>query len=188
MKVAFYGAGYVGLVQAAVLADVGHEVCCVDVDEYKIEALKKVFTNNYTENFLTFTTDSKVGVFFSELQFIEVGTPPDEDGSADLQYVFKVTETIAKHMNSTKIIIDKSTVPVCTADKLKQKISSELSGREESYEFYVVSNPGFLKEGDAVNDCKRLDRIVIGTDSNYVEAKPRELYAPFNRNHEKIFV
>ena len=120
---------------------------------------------------MTFTTDSKVGVLFSELQFIAVGTPPDEDGSADLQYVLKVAETIAKHMNSTKIIIDKSTVPVGATDKLKQKISSELKGREESYEFYVVSNPEFLKEGDAVNDCKRPDRIVIGTDSNYVEAK-----------------
>lgn len=200
MRVTFYGIGYVGLVQAAVLADAGHEVCCVDIDTQKIENLKKgiipiyepglsqIVSNNYEQGRLVFTTDPKQGVDFSELQFIAVGTPPDEDGSADLKYVLKVAETIATHMTDSKIIVDKSTVPVGTAEKVKNKVDEVLSTRASQPEFFVVSNPEFLKEGDAVKDCKRPDRIVIGTDSEHAEKVIRELYAPFNRNHDRIIV
>lgn len=200
MKVTFYGIGYVGLVQATVLADAGHEVCCVDIDEIRIDNLKKgiipiyepgltpLVEKNFAEGRLTFTTDAEFGVNFGDLQFIAVGTPPDEDGSADLKYVLKVAETIATHMTSPKVIIDKSTVPVGTADKVKAQVQSVLEQRGSNLEFSVVSNPEFLKEGAAVSDCKRPDRIIIGTDSNDAEEQMRELYAPFNRNHEKIIV
>jgi len=200
MKVTFYGIGYVGLVQATVLADAGHDVCCVDIDETRINNLKKgiipiyepgltpLVEKNFADGRLIFTTDAKFGVEFGDLQFIAVGTPPDEDGSADLKYVLKVAETVATHMTTPKVIIDKSTVPVGTADKVKAKIQSVLHERESDLEFAVVSNPEFLKEGAAVNDCKRPDRIIIGTDSKKAEEQMRELYAPFNRNHEKIIV
>jgi UDPglucose 6-dehydrogenase len=198
MKVTVFGIGYVGLVQAAVLADAGHDVYCVDIDEGKIENLKKgvipiyepgltpLVETNYQEGRLHFTTDAKEGVLHGDIQFIAVGTPPDEDGSADLRYVLAVAETIAQNMTSTKIIVDKSTVPVGTADKVKAKISEVLSQRNESFDFYVVSNPEFLKEGAAVADCTKPDRIVIGTDSEYVQEAMRELYAPFNRNHDRM--
>ena len=203
MKVTFYGIGYVGLVQAAVLADAGHDVCCVDIDQNKIDELKKgiipiyepgltpLVESNYAEGRLAFTTDAEFGVNFGELQFIAVGTPPDEDGSADLKYVLKVAETIATYMTSPKVVIDKSTVPVGTADKVKAGINRVLDTRFSSGDkpsFAVVSNPEFLKEGSAVSDCKRPDRIIIGTDSTEAEELMRELYAPFNRNHEKIIV
>lgn len=200
MKVTFYGIGYVGLVQAAVLADAGHEVCCVDIDEKKIARLKQgeipiyepglsqLVKSNYEQGRLIFTTDSKQGVDFGELQFIAVGTPPDEDGSADLQYVLKVAHTIASQMNEPKIIVDKSTVPVGTAEKVSDKVREVLAERSVDIDFTVVSNPEFLKEGDAVKDCKRPDRIVIGTDSEVAEKRLRELYAPFNRNRERIIV
>ncbi|MBH0055745.1 UDP-glucose/GDP-mannose dehydrogenase family protein [Pseudoalteromonas sp. SWXJZ94C] len=200
MKVTFYGIGYVGLVQATVLADAGHDVCCVDIDETRINNLKKgiipiyepgltpLVEKNYADGRLIFTTDAKFGVEFGDLQFIAVGTPPDEDGSADLKYVLKVAETVATHMTTPKVIIDKSTVPVGTADKVRAKIQSVLNERKSDLEFAVVSNPEFLKEGAAVNDCKRPDRIIIGTDSKTAEEQMRELYAPFNRNHEKIIV
>lgn len=200
MKVTFFGIGYVGLVQAAVLADAGHDVCCVDIDATRIDNLKKgiipiyepdlapLVEKNYSEGRLTFTCDAKFGVEFGDLQFIAVGTPPDEDGSADLKYVLKVAETIATHMNSPKVIIDKSTVPVGTADKVRVQVQSVLDQRGSNLEFSVVSNPEFLKEGAAVSDCKRPDRIVIGTDSADAKELMRELYAPFNRNHEKIIV
>ncbi|MBF4328428.1 UDP-glucose/GDP-mannose dehydrogenase family protein, partial [Vibrio anguillarum] len=177
MKVTFYGIGYVGLVQAAVLADAGHDICCVDIDESRVENLKKgiipiyepgltaLVEKNYQEGRLSFTTDPKVGVDFGDLQFIAVGTPPDEDGSADLKYVLKVAETIATYMQSPKIIIDKSTVPVGTADKVRNTIQAILDNKGSKLTFSVVSNPEFLKEGAAVDDCKRPDRIVIGTDS-----------------------
>jgi len=200
MKVTFYGIGYVGLVQAAVLADAGHDVCCVDIDEARIENLKNgvvpiyepgltpLVEKNYAEGRLVFTTDAKFGVEFGDLQFIAVGTPPDEDGSADLKYVLKVAETIATYMQTPKVIIDKSTVPVGTADKVRLKVQGVLDSRDSNLSFSVVSNPEFLKEGAAVNDCKRPDRIVIGTDSKEAEELMRELYEPFNRNHEKIIV
>ncbi len=200
MKVTVFGIGYVGLVQAAVLSEVGHHVCCVDIDENKIENLKQgiipiyepgltpLVKENYAAGRIIFTTDAQYGVEFGDVQFIAVGTPPDEDGSADLKYVLAVAETIAKHMQSEKIIIDKSTVPVGTADKVKSCVQQVLQEREQGIPFHVVSNPEFLKEGAAVSDCMRPDRIVIGTDStdSKVESAMRELYEPFNRNHDRM--
>ncbi len=198
MKVTVFGIGYVGLVQGAVLADAGHDIMCVDIDSQKIEGLKNgivpiyepglapIVEQNYKEGRLQFTTNAAKGVDHGQIQFIAVGTPPDEDGSADLQYVLAVAETIASHMTNTKIIVDKSTVPVGTADKVNNKVSEILKKRNESIEFHVVSNPEFLKEGAAVSDCTKPDRIVVGTDSDYVEEMMRELYAPFNRNHDRM--
>ena len=198
MKVTVFGIGYVGLVQATVLAAVGHDVVCVDVDAAKVEGLKKgvvpifepglapLVKENHEAGRLRFTTDAVEGVAHGELQFIAVGTPPDEDGSADLKYVLAVARTIATHMTAPRIIINKSTVPVGTADRVKAAISAVLAERGEGIEFCVASNPEFLKEGAAVNDCMRPDRIVIGTDSDWVKDAMQELYAPFNRNHEKI--
>lgn len=200
MKVTVFGIGYVGLVQAAVLAEVGHQVICIDVDENKVERLKQghipiyepgleiLVKENFAAGRLQFTTDAAEGVKFGDLQFIAVGTPPDEDGSADLKYVLAVAETIATNMDSHKIVINKSTVPVGTGDKVKVKISETLDKLGKNLTYDVVSNPEFLKEGSAVNDCMRPDRIVIGTDSKIAEEHMRELYAPFNRNHEKIIV
>ena len=201
MKVTVFGIGYVGLVQGAVLAEVGHDVVCIDIDANKVERLKQghipiyepgleaLVKENHAAGRLNFTTDAAVGVKHGEVQFIAVGTPPDEDGSADLKYVLAVAETIAQHMEGHQIIIDKSTVPVGTADKVSAKITQVLAARQrEDLGFDVVSNPEFLKEGSAVADCMRPDRIVIGTNSNTAEDVMRELYAPFNRNHEKIIV
>ncbi|MGD2116815.1 MAG: UDP-glucose/GDP-mannose dehydrogenase family protein [Chromatiales bacterium] len=200
MNVTVFGIGYVGLVQAAVLADVGHDVFCVDVDEKKVENLKQgiipifepglapLVEHNYQEGRLHFTTNAEEGIQHGELQFIAVGTPPDEDGSADLQYVLAVAETIATHMQDRKIIVDKSTVPVGTADKVRAKVEEVLQKRGVDIDFHVVSNPEFLKEGAAVGDCTKPDRIVIGTDDEEVADVMRELYAPFNRNHDRIFV
>lgn len=198
MRVTVFGIGYVGLVQAAVLAEVGHNVVCVDVDQSKVDNLKNgvipiyepgltpLVTSNSEAKRLSFTTDSIVGVQHGEIIFIAVGTPPDEDGSADLKYVLKVAETIAQHMESPKVIINKSTVPVGTADKVSSQVSSTLQSLNKSIEFDVVSNPEFLKEGSAVGDCMRPDRIILGTDSENAEKLLRELYAPFNRNHDKV--
>ena len=201
MKVTVFGIGYVGLVQGAVLAEVGHDVVCIDIDANKVERLKQghipiyepgleaLVKENHAAGRLNFTTDAAAGVKHGEVQFIAVGTPPDEDGSADLKYVLAVAETIAKHMENHQIIIDKSTVPVGTADKVSMRIAQVLATRQrEDLGFDVVSNPEFLKEGSAVADCMRPDRIVIGTNSTTAEDMMRELYAPFNRNHEKIIV
>lgn len=201
MKVTVFGIGYVGLVQGAVLAEVGHDVVCVDIDANKVELLKQghipiyepgleaLVKENHASGRLNFTTDAAAGVKHGEVQFIAVGTPPDEDGSADLKYVLAVAESIAQHMESHQIIIDKSTVPVGTADKVSARIAHVLALRErKDLSFDVVSNPEFLKEGSAVADCMRPDRIVIGTSSATTEDVMRELYAPFNRNHEKIIV
>lgn len=201
MKVTVYGVGYVGLVQGAVLAEVGHDVICVDINKDKINrlmqghipifepGLENLVRQNYAANRLRFTTDAKVGVMHGEVQFIAVGTPPDEDGSADMRYVLAVAETIAEHMDNYRIIVNKSTVPVGTADKVSDCIQKKLTQREKSHlRFEVVSNPEFLKEGSAVSDCMRPDRIIIGTKSIDAEAVMRELYAPFNRNHEKIIL
>lgn len=200
MKIAVFGIGYVGLVQAAVLAEVGHDVVCVDVNAERVENLKNgiipiyepgltpLVERNYEAGRLQFTTDAEFGVKHGKIQFIAVGTPPDEDGSADLQYVLAVAKTIATYMESPKIVVDKSTVPVGTADKVAECIAAVLKTRGVSLDFDVVSNPEFLKEGAAVADCQRPDRIVIGTDSAVAESKMRELYAPFNRNHEKLIV
>ncbi|MFC3285763.1 UDP-glucose dehydrogenase family protein [Litchfieldella rifensis] len=201
MNVTVFGTGYVGLVQGAILAEVGHHVICVDVDAGKVERLKQgiipiyepglepLVKENYQAGRLDFTTDAVLGVRHGEVQFIAVGTPPDEDGSADLQYVLAVADTIAQHMESHRIIIDKSTVPVGTADKVKATVAATLEKRgRQDLSFDVVSNPEFLKEGSAVADCLKPDRIIIGTESEDTEETMRELYAPFNRNHEKIIV
>ena len=198
MKVTVFGSGYVGLVTGACLAEVGNQVVCMDVDEAKIEMLRagripiyepgleQMVERNATEGRLHFTTDADEAVQHGLFQFIAVGTPPDEDGSADLQYVLAVAETIAKHMNTYRIVVDKSTVPVGTADKVRAKILEVLQTREEQLEFDVVSNPEFLKEGAALDDFMKPDRIIIGTDNPRTTELLRELYAPFNRNHDRL--
>lgn len=198
MNVTVFGIGYVGLVQAAVLAECGHDVICVDIDQQKVDNLKKgiipiyepglepLVKENYEAGRLHFTTDARQGIEHGNLQFIAVGTPPDEDGSADLQYVLTVAKTIASYMTDRKVIVNKSTVPVGTADKVVDKINEILATRKVELEFEVASNPEFLKEGAAVNDCMKPDRIVVGTDSDYVVDTMRELYAPFNRNHDRM--
>jgi UDPglucose 6-dehydrogenase len=200
MKVTVFGIGYVGLVQAAVMAEVGHDVVCIDVDQAKVDKLKQghipifepgltpLVKSNYEAGRVDFTTDAARGVEHGEVIFIAVGTPPDEDGSADLKYVLAVAETIATYMTKHKVVINKSTVPVGTADRVKAKISQTLEKLDKKITFDVVSNPEFLKEGAAVNDCMRPDRIILGTDSAKAEKKLRELYSPFNRNHDKIIV
>jgi UDPglucose 6-dehydrogenase len=200
MKVSIFGTGYVGLVTGACLADVGHQVMCVDIDEGKIERLKQgiipiyepglesIVRENVAGGRLHFTSSAEEGVAFGDIQFIAVGTPPDEDGSADLQYVLAVAETIGRYMNGPRIVIDKSTVPVGTADKVRARIKAALEARGVDFDFDVVSNPEFLKEGAAVADCMRPDRIVIGTESVAVEKAMRELYAPMNRNHDRFIV
>jgi len=200
MNITFFGIGYVGLVQAAILADVGHQVVCVDIDQDKVDGLEKgiipiyepglsqIVVDNHKAGRLDFTTDAKRGVDHGAVQFIAVGTPPDEDGSADLQYVLAVAETIATHMQGSKIIVDKSTVPVGTADKVRAKVDEVLQQRGVLYEFHMASNPEFLKEGAAVADCQRPDRIVVGTDSDAAAEALRELYAPFNRNHDRLIL
>ena len=198
MKVTIFGTGYVGLVQGAVLADVGHDVICVDVDAAKVAALQAgripihepglqpMVQANQAAGRLRFSTDAREGVRHGALIFLAVGTPPDEDGSADLQHVLAVARTIATHMAAPKTIVNKSTVPVGTADQVAGVVRAVLAERGAQIAFEVVSNPEFLKEGAAVEDCKRPDRIVIGTASAAAEATLRELYAPFNRNHDRI--
>ncbi|NIC04171.1 UDP-glucose dehydrogenase family protein [Billgrantia bachuensis] len=201
MNVTVFGTGYVGLVQGAVLADVGHHVVCVDVDAAKVECLSKgdipiyepglepLVKDNFASGRLKFTTDAAEGVKHGQVQFIAVGTPPDEDGSADLKYVLAVAETIAQHMERDQVIINKSTVPVGTADKVRDKVDGVLEARgRKDLRFDVVSNPEFLKEGSAVGDCQRPDRIIIGTSSRVAEDMLRELYAPFSRQQDKMIV
>lgn len=198
MKVTVFGSGYVGLVTGACLAEVGNQVMCVDVDPAKIDllnnggvpiyepGLEAMVARNRAAGRLQFTTDAKTGVDFGLFQFIAVGTPPDEDGSADLQYVLSVAESIASHMQDFKIVIDKSTVPVGTADKVSAKITETLAARGAEIAFDVVSNPEFLKEGAAIDDFMKPDRIVVGTENPRSIEAMRELYAPFNRNHERV--
>ncbi|WP_010224114.1 UDP-glucose dehydrogenase family protein [Pseudomonas donghuensis] len=198
MKITVFGTGYVGLVTGTCLADVGHQVMCVDIDEAKIEGLKQgvipiyepgldeMVVRNFQEQRLHFTTSAEAAVAFGELQIIAVGTPPDEDGSADLKYVLAVAETIGQHMVEPKIVIDKSTVPVGTADKVSATISKVLQTRGISLKFDVCSNPEFLKEGAAIEDFTKGARIIVGTDSETVKVKMRECYAPYSRNHDKL--
>lgn len=198
MKVTIFGTGYVGLVTGTCLAEVGHEVTCVDVDQAKVDGLNNgvipiyepglepMVIKNHQQGRLHFTTDAAAAVDFAQVQFIAVGTPPDEDGSADLQYVLAVGKTIAEHMKDFKIVIDKSTVPVGTADKVSAAMAETLTARGADIDYQVCSNPEFLKEGAAVADFMKPDRIVIGTASERVEKTMRELYGPFNRNHDKI--
>ena len=198
MKITVFGTGYVGLVTGACLADVGHQVMCVDVDSTKIEGLKRgvmpifesgleaLVKQNFAAGTLQFTTDAVAGVRFGELQFIAVGTPPDEDGSADLRYVVEVAKTIATHMTDYKIVVDKSTVPVGTADKVRATMAAVLAERGVGLSFDVCSNPEFLKEGAAIEDFTKGARIVVGTDSAHVRERLGECYAPYTRNHDKM--
>ena len=200
MKVTIFGAGYVGLVTGACLADVGHQVMCIDVDSDKIEGLKRgvipIFEPGLDElvlrcldaGFMQFTTSAEEGVAFGEVVFIAVGTPPDEDGSADLQYVLSVAESVGQCMTEHRFVVNKSTVPVGTADKVRERIASVLDGRGMDIGFDVISNPEFLKEGAAIEDFMRPDRIVVGTESKKSEQTMRELYAPFNRQQDRMIV
>ncbi len=200
MKVTVIGTGYVGLVTGTCLAEVGNEVLCLDVDPRKIEILQSggipiyepglqdMVKRNVEAGRLSFTTDVEASVGFGDIQFIAVGTPPDEDGSADLQYVVAAARNIARHMDGFKLVVDKSTVPVGTADKVRVAIQEELDRRGADIEFCVASNPEFLKEGAAVDDFMKPDRIVIGTDSERATEMLRQLYAPFQRNRERLVV
>jgi len=197
MKVTIFGTGYVGLVTGACLAEMGNHVVCVDVDEAKVARLKNgeipifepglepMVLRNHEEGQLDFTTDPAPAIRHGEVIFIAVGTPPDEDGSADLQYVLAVARTIGRQLERYAVIVNKSTVPVGTADRVRAAVAEELAKRGVQIPFDVVSNPEFLKEGDAVEDCLRPDRIVLGSDSEKAVAVMRKLYAPFNRNHDR---
>ncbi|MEH8117773.1 UDP-glucose/GDP-mannose dehydrogenase family protein [Aeromonas allosaccharophila] len=200
MKVTIFGTGYVGLVQAAVLAEVGHQVCCVDVDDERIAALRlgqipfyepglaPLVESHLASGRLSFTVDPAIGVAHADLLLIAVGTPADEDGSADLQHVLTVADTIGRLMSSPKLVVTKSTVPVGTAQQVREHIELQLAERGLTLACEVAANPEFLKEGAAVNDCMRPDRIIIGCDSERALEQLRALYAPFNRNHDRIVV
>jgi len=200
VRVGIFGTGYVGLVTGTCLAEVGHDVVCVDVDAGKVErllqgiipiyepGLEPMVKSNHAAGRLDFTTDAARAIAHAEVLFIAVGTPPDEDGSADLQYVLQVARTIGEHLQRPAIIVDKSTVPVGTAGRVREAIAEVLAGRGVDIPFDVVSNPEFLKEGAAVEDCMRPDRIVLGVDSPAAAEKLKRLYAPFNRNHDRFVV
>jgi UDPglucose 6-dehydrogenase len=205
MKITIIGTGYVGLVTGACLAEIGHDVFCLDVDPHKIEilnnggvpihepGLQEIIARTRAHGRIKFSTDVQASVEHGEIQFIAVGTPPDEDGSADLQYVLEAARNIGRHMNGFKVIVDKSTVPVGTALRVRDVVVAELAARglaaSGEHRFSVVSNPEFLKEGAAVDDFMRPDRIVIGIDDDeagmLAREKMKHLYAPFNRNHER---
>ena len=210
MKITVIGSGYVGLVSGACLAELGNEVLCLDVDAHKINilqqggvpiyepGLEELIKNNVAAGRLRFTTDVAESVAHGLVQMIAVGTPSGEDGSADLQYVLAAARNIAKHMTEYKVIVDKSTVPVGTADKVKHAVQEELNKRGittlprpqagEGVLFSVVSNPEFLKEGAAIDDFNRPDRIVIGADDEHAIEHMRKMYAPFQRNHDRLMV
>ncbi|MFM5127120.1 UDP-glucose/GDP-mannose dehydrogenase family protein [Aeromonas veronii] len=200
MKVTIFGTGYVGLVQAAVLAEVGHQVCCVDVDDERIAALRlgqipfyepglaPLVESHLASGRLSFTVDPAIGVAHADLLLIAVGTPADEDGSADLQHVLAVADTIGRLMSRPKLVVTKSTVPVGTTQQVREHIELQLAERGLTLACEVAANPEFLKEGAAVNDCMRPDRIIIGCDSERALEQLRALYAPFNRNHDRIVV
>ncbi|GHT84923.1 UDP-glucose 6-dehydrogenase 2 [Betaproteobacteria bacterium] len=200
MKVTVIGTGYVGLVSGACLADVGNEVLCLDIDPAKIQTLEsgalpihepgllEVVQRNVAAGRLTFTTDIERGARHGVIQFIAVGTPPDEDGSADLQYVLAAARNIGRYMDGYRVVVDKSTVPVGTGDKVKAAIGTALQARKSGLDFAVVSNPEFLKEGAALDDFMRPDRIIVGAEDERAIELMREIYAPFQRNHEKLLV
>ncbi|MCX7218923.1 MAG: UDP-glucose/GDP-mannose dehydrogenase family protein [Burkholderiales bacterium] len=203
MKITIIGTGYVGLVTGACLAELGNDVFCLDLDQQKIDilngggipihepGLEEIVARNRSAERLVFSTDIAASVAHGDVQFIAVGTPPDEDGSADLQYVLAAARNIGKHMQGFKVIVDKSTVPVGTAERVGAAIEAELKLRGSNATYSVVSNPEFLKEGAAVEDFMRPDRIVIGCDDNSLgniaRAQIKKLYTPFNRNHERTF-
>ena len=198
MKVTVVGTGYVGLVTGACLAEMGNHVVCVDVDERKIRVLKEggipihepglkeVVQRNVAAGRLQFTNDIAASVAHGTLQFIGVGTPPGEDGSADLQYVVTAANSIGRYMTNYKVIVDKSTVPVGTAERVREAVRGALAARGLELDFAVVSNPEFLKEGAAVEDCMRPDRIIVGADDERAIQLMRALYMPFMRNHDRM--
>jgi UDPglucose 6-dehydrogenase len=200
VRLTIFGSGYVGLVTGACFAEAGNHVLCVDVDERKVEMLKRgespiyepgledLLKKNLAAGRLSFTTSAEEGVKHGLFQFIAVGTPPDEDGSADLKYVLAVAESIGKHLSDYRIVVNKSTVPVGTADKVKGKILETLKARGASIEFDVVSNPEFLKEGAALSDFMKPDRVVVGTDNPRTAELLKALYDPFTRNHDRMIV
>jgi UDPglucose 6-dehydrogenase len=200
MRITIFGSGYVGLVTGACLADAGNHVMCVDVDERKIAMLKAgevpihepgldvIVKRNFDVGRLRFTTDAQEGVQHGLYQLIAVGTPPDEDGSADLRYVLAVARSIGEHMAEYKVVITKSTVPVGTADKVREMVRSVLATRGSPIEFDTVSNPEFLKEGAAINDFMKPDRVIIGTDSERATELLRTLYEPFTHNRDRMIV
>ncbi len=200
MKITVIGAGYVGLVTGACLAEVGNDVLCVDIDTARIATLnaggvpihepglEPLIRRNEEAGRLRFTTDADAAVAHGALQFIAVGTPPGDDGSADMQYVLAAARGIGRRMTEFKIVVDKSTVPVGTADLVRAAIAEELSARGVDLTFAVASNPEFLKEGAAVEDFMKPDRIVIGTDDERAIAALRSVYAPFMRNHDRLLV
>jgi UDPglucose 6-dehydrogenase len=200
MKITVVGTGYVGLVGAACLAEVGNHVLGLDVNAEKIRILKEggipihepglleIVRRNVENGRLSFTTNIEEAVHFGEVQFIAVGTPPDEDGSADLQYVTEAARNIGRFMTNEKVIVDKSTVPIGTGDKVKAAVAEELKKRNINIHYSVVSNPEFLKEGAAVEDFMRPDRIVIGTEDPKAIEVMKKIYAPFQRNHERLVV
>src|SRR5688572_2241841 len=200
MRVTIFGSGYVGLVTGACLAEAGNHVMCVDIDANKIERLNRgeipihepgldaLIKRNVEAERLEFTTDAAKGVDHGLFQIIAVGTPPDEDGSADLRYVLAVAHTIGTHMSRYCVVITKSTVPVGTADKVRAELTSTLKKRDANIEFDVVSNPEFLKEGAAIEDFMKPDRVVIGTDNPRTQELLRALYEPFIRQHDRLIV
>ena len=200
MKVTIYGSGYVGLVTGACLAQVGNQVLCVDIDAEKINQLKQgnipiyepglddMIKKNLDAGRIEFTQDPKQGVEHGLFQFIAVGTPPDEDGSADLSHVVTVANTIASNLDEYRVVVTKSTVPVGTADIVRKEINRTLEKNGSQSEFDVVSNPEFLKEGAAIEDFMKPDRVVVGTDSQRASDLMKNLYAPFNRNHDRVKV
>jgi len=200
LKITVVGTGYVGLVSGACLAEVGNEVLCLDLDPGKIKilndggipihepGLQEMVNRNRRAGRLAFTTDVEQGVAFGTVQFIAVGTPPSEDGSADLQHVLAAARSIGRRMRDYRVVVDKSTVPVGTADKVRAAIAGELKKRGADIAFSVVSNPEFLKEGAAIEDFMRPDRIVVGSDDERATQVMRNLYAPFQRNHERVIV
>lgn len=198
MHVTIFGTGYVGLVTGACLADVGHNVICMDINQLLIDRLNRgeipiyepglqtIVERNVREGTLTFTTDASRAVSHADMQIIAVGTPPDESGAADLTYVLTVAETIAAYMRSFKVVVVKSTVPVGTCDKVATLLQSSITAHRDSPGFEVVSNPEFLKEGAAVSDFQKPDRIIVGTDSAKARSMMAELYEPFSRNHARM--
>ena len=198
MKITIFGTGYVGLVTGSCLAEVGNEVLCIDIDQSKIDnlnngripiyepGLDELVTKNSQSGNLIFTMDIEQGVQHGLFQMIAVGTPPNEDGSADLQHVLAVAKEIGKHMDTYKIVVDKSTVPVGTADKVKAVINRTLDERHTTFDFDVVANPEFLKEGAAIDDFMKPERIIVGTDNPRTTELLKILYAPFNRNRDRV--
>ncbi len=200
MKVTVFGSGYVGLVTGACFAEAGNHVVCVDIDANKVARLQQgdvpihepgldaLIKRNYDKGRLKFTTDAEEGVRHGLFQFIAVGTPPEEDGSADLSHVLAVAETIGRHMTDYRIVVDKSTVPVGTADRVRERIDQTLGERGVKIEFDVVSNPEFLKEGAAIGDFMKPDRVVVGTDNPRTAELLKTLYDPFTRNRDRMIV